>query len=124
MIYLASPYSSGTKQSLDENYEDALQAVYLLARYHIPIYSPIVHFHNAAKKYSLHKDYGFWSGVNNHMISLSEMILILQLEGWQYSTGVKGEVTEARRLEIPVRYITLQQAKDLTSMIIIFREKP
>ena len=138
MIYLASPYSSGNlvegkgkftadealEKAMQERYEDAEQVVAILTRQQIVVYSPIVHYHNLAKKYKLQKELKFWLRIDFHMIQLSSLLLVLQLEGWKYSKGVENEVREARRLDKNVRYILLEEALEIKGRIIQFRKEP
>lgn len=101
MIYLASPYS-GTPDEMESRYLAAEKATaYWLLQGKI-IYSPIVHCHELARKYSFPTDFNFWQHYNRGMLRHASELWVLKLSGWTESTGVTAEVNFAQQLDIEV----------------------
>jgi hypothetical protein len=104
MIYLASPYSHPDEKVREERYLKAMEAVVsLLERMHI--YSPIVHCHHMAIKYAGPTDAEHWREYNEDFIRSSTGIIVLCIEGWKESIGVRMEVMYAVGQGIPVKYL-------------------
>ena len=103
-IYLASPYS-GNNFEQELRYQHALYTVYYLSTHAFPIYSPIVHYHEAAKLYEMPKDSYHWALINSIMLGAAGEVWVLMLNGWEQSVGVESERNLAINLGKPVRYI-------------------
>ena len=101
LIYLASPYSG---DNVEHNYARALHYVAFCARQRDCVYSPIVHWHEAAKKYELRTDCMFWWPFNTRMIEACDEVWVLTLPDWRTSVGVKKEVDFAELIGKPVIY--------------------
>ena len=106
MIYLASPYSHHDKLQMERRYLGVVSALrYLIAREKQAIYSPIAHWHPVAVLIDLPRDAEFWAEGNKEMMRLADKVIVLRLEGWDTSVGVKAEIAYANELEIPVVYL-------------------
>lgn len=105
MRYLASPYTDPDPWVREDRYLRAAKVLtdYLTAR--IWTYSPIVHCHELAKIVALPADADFWREYDFHMLSKSDMLMVLRIEGWGASKGVNAEIAEANRLGIEIFYI-------------------
>lgn len=108
MIYLAQPYSNDPEY----NYKKACQFLAYAAR-EWPVkvfYSPIVHWHEVAKRYSLPTDAGYWWTQNSYIMknAASEM-WVLQLPGWRMSKGLGMELTYAPECNLTITYIEMGQ---------------
>lgn len=68
------------------------------------IFSPIAHSHPIAL-FGLPKEFDFWSGYAEEMISLCSEVWVLKLNGWDVSVGVQAEIKLAEKLGKPVKYI-------------------
>jgi hypothetical protein len=104
-IYLASPYSSDDPAVVKERYEMAAEMTANILNKGVHIYSPIVHCHELAHKYSLPKDFKFWKEYNFSMLEAANELWILTIEGWDTSEGVKNEMYKALALGMIVRAI-------------------
>lgn len=95
MIYLASPYTSDSDAMMEYRYLRVLDAVVWLATKgplnSSIVYSPIVHWHEAAKVYDLPKDAKFWEKQNKGMLRQATGLYILGLTDWKNSVGCKME---------------------------------
>lgn len=70
------------------------------------IYSPISHTHPLAEAAQLPRNWEFWKGYDRCMLSRSQKLYVLTIDGWAQSTGVNAEMKIAEELEIPIWYIT------------------
>lgn len=91
-IYLASPYSHPDK---DVRYDRWMRAAKLYAQLvkdgHI-VYCPIAFCHPIATFYKLPTDNDFWKRVNKVFIDWAEIFMILCLDGWGDSKGIRWEL--------------------------------
>ena len=107
MIYLASPYTHEDKTLRRKRYQQALHLCATLIKNHVPIYSPIVHFHNIAELFNLPPNFEFWKDHNENMILRSNGIWVYTMEGWLTSKGVQHEISFAKENNITIAYIKL-----------------
>jgi hypothetical protein len=97
VIYLASPYSADP----EHNYQLALEAAArIVADGHI-LYSPIVHGHLLHLVADLPQDFAFWQRHNFGMLRKASELWVLDIPGWQTSTGVQAEIEFAKLAHIP-----------------------
>lgn len=106
MIYLASPYSHLDPLIMKTRFLLAEQTAAILTAKRIHVYSPIVHYHEMAAKFSLQTDFEFWKQINFDMIRRADTIYVLTIEGWKESKGVTGEVAFARTFQLPLYAVT------------------
>lgn|SRR4030067_468112 len=104
-IYLASPYTDKDPQVRELRYEIVEKIAASLMQQGFHIFSPIVHCHPMAVKYSLPKEIDFWHEYDRMMLSKSALVLVARIDGWRESKGVAFEMNLARELKIPVVYI-------------------
>jgi hypothetical protein len=113
LVYLATPYSY---KHADPTFVEAVKELrfqactrasgWLMNTYGWNVFSPITHSHPMHKFCpNIRGDWEFWKKVDLEYIALSNKIVVLCLPGWEKSTGVTAELTEARRLDIPVIYM-------------------
>lgn len=112
MIYLASPYTHPMQQVVQRRYRQALASVAEHTKLGKVIYSPIVHYHAVAVKYSLPGDFEFWKNINFGMLSKADELYILTLPGWDTSIGVTEEIKFAEEHNIPVTKVKLPHGSD------------
>jgi hypothetical protein len=111
LIYLACPYTHADPSIEKYRYETACRVAAKLMECGIAVFSPLSHsvplvpFLNEKKS-----DHEFWMSVDLPILSRCDEVLILGLEGWKESRGVKEELFEAMALGIPV---TLVEEKDI-----------
>lgn len=106
MIYLASPYT-GTKEEMQQRYETVLHvtATFIASKHWV--YSPIVHCHEMAVRYSLPHDHEFWQEYDKNTIERVESVYVLQLPGWTASRGVLHEINLAEALRKPLFFVEI-----------------
>ncbi len=104
MIYLASPYTSIYLKEMEYRFQVTEKHACDMIKAGEAVFSPIVHWHTAAKVYNLPKDFTFWRDYSLCMLSKADEMVVLMIDGWDNSVGVKAEVDYAKVKNIPVRY--------------------
>lgn len=105
MIYLACPYSHKDASVREYRFMKANQAAARLMRAGHIIYSPISHTHPIATEGKLPLDWSYWQSVDEFYIGLCEKVVVLELNGWQKSEGVRAEINIARALNKPIEFM-------------------
>lgn len=101
-IYLASPYTSPDREVMESRYKQIMLVVREFLLNGQVVYSPILHCHPIAVEYGLPRDFNFWQAFDHAMIRAASFVMIIQLEGWEDSIGIKNEVDFARSISKPV----------------------
>lgn len=92
-IYLASPYSSSFPSLCEERYEAACKATAQMINEGYQVFSPIAHSHPIAINHSLPGDFQFWrKWCLSFLESWATHFVILTLDGWKESKGIKAEM--------------------------------
>lgn len=106
LVFLCSPYSSISKDTRTRRYYQALGATIALISKGINVFSPIVYGHSIVQNTEkLGTDDNYWKGINNSILKASDLLLLLEIEGWMDSTGVKKERALAREENTPELFI-------------------
>lgn len=103
-IYLASPYTHESEAVRQERFlaAEAFTAHHIAQG--VTVFSPIVHYHEMAKKFSLPVEFDFWERHNMNMLDRAAELWILTLPGWEISKGVACERFHAARARIPISF--------------------
>jgi len=89
--YIGSPYSQYL-HGLDAAYDAAVQARGLLIKAGVPCFSPIVHSHPVAKARGIDPcDHAIWLLAERPMLDAAMGLIVLKLDGWAESFGVREE---------------------------------
>lgn len=108
MIFISSPYSSIDPEIVLDRYEKVCLFCAKMLREGYFVLSPIAHGHAIASFDSnLPVDWAFWNNYCTTMIERSDEVWVLMLDGWEQSTGVKGEIEIATKLNKTIKYVTL-----------------
>jgi hypothetical protein len=119
VIFLCSPYSHPEPFVREARFLAACKATATLLKHGHAVYSPIVHGHPLAP-FGVPTDWSFWHGVNAWHLERCELVVVLMLNGWQESAGVRREVEIAQELNKPVTYLGGGEA-DLAHTLAQFR---
>jgi nucleoside 2-deoxyribosyltransferase len=109
VIYLASPYSHPEQTVREQRFRAACRAVATLLRASHVVFSPIVHSHPLVG-YGLPVGWEFWEQIDREYLERCDGVVVLMLDDWRESTGVRAEVRIARELGKPVRYVAPEMA--------------
>lgn len=107
MIYLASPYSHASAVVKDMRYREACRAAGRLMHDGHAVFSPIAHSHPIEQFFDGAKVEGhdFWLRQDFAILRHASKLVVLMLEGWEQSFGVRAEIELATRLNIPIEYL-------------------
>lgn len=103
--YLASPYTDPDPRVEEFRFNSAMDAVCWLLDHRTTVYSPIVHFHPIATTHNLPSDIQFWRDHNLAMLIEAKELLILQIDGWDKSSGVRWEIEHAKENNLPINLV-------------------
>ncbi len=104
MIYLATPYSFNPAQGLLYARESAL---YLL-RKGLPVFSPVLHWHETAKALNMPDDAKTWWSYNRNMLSFASTVAVYDTPETPSSKGVTMELDYADEHDIPVIRLSMK----------------
>ena len=104
MIYLASPYSHPDPAVREQRFRAACRVVAALLRAGHVVFSPIVHCH-VLVEHGLPTDWAFWRHVDREHLKRCDEVVVLMLDGWNRSVGVRVEIRIAQELGKPVGYL-------------------
>ena len=105
MIYLASPYNDANEGVRFERFRMACEAAGRLMREGNVVISPIAHSHPIATFCDMPKGWEFWRLQDMALLNLCAEVVVLRLDGWEESRGIKAELAYAHNMGIPIRYI-------------------
>lgn len=110
-VYLASPYSKlAATVGLDEAARIVALAAGALMEEGAVVFSPIVHGHAVATAYEFDKlDQSFWMAQCYPIAKRANLCVVLQMDGWATSEGVKAEVEFFRSRLTPVLHVEPSQ---------------
>ena len=113
LIYLASPYTDETEIVTLERYNRALYAVATLLRFGIITFSPIVYCHEIAVRFTFGKGIDTWWSLDAVFMERCQRLLVLQLDGWELSKGVRLEVDQFKLRGINPGYVTIEELQTM-----------
>ena len=111
MIYICSPYTSSDPAVRHARFEAACRITAELIRQGKTAYSPVVHSHPLCR-YGLPLDWQFWQRHDLAFLTMCSEVVVLKLDGWERSVGVKAEIAAARALGKPVTFLDVVNAAD------------
>lgn len=105
LVYLAQPYSHTDATIRTARFEAGMHAAAVLMREGMLVFSPIAHSHPIAEKHDLPGDFAFWQAFDEAVIAGCSELLVLMLDGWRESVGVRAEIEIALHRGLPIRML-------------------
>jgi len=105
LLYLASPYTHADESVMEKRHLETCYAARDMMTEWRNVYSPILHNHFMAKMGGLPVDFDYWMNVDFDMIKRCDALVVLMLDGWEDSKGIKAEVDFATSIGLKVHYI-------------------
>ena len=102
LCYIAAPYWSENKETRVERRQLTIEYSMMMTERGVLNYSPLLYSDKYKNKKMVES---YWLTHGLKMVKACDLMIILMLPGWEKSKGIKGEITEAERLKIPVRYV-------------------
>ncbi len=106
MIYLASPYSNLSARVREARYIAVCIAAAKLIEKGIHVFSPIAHSHGISLHMQEKHDWTFWRKQDIPFLQQADGMLVLCLDGWEDSVGIKAERKFMLDRMCPVFYTT------------------
>ena len=105
MKYLATPYSHPDPAVKQRRFEIACsEALRLMIEGHV-VFSPIAHSHAIETVTNQSNPHEFWMRQDFHILSKCDTLVILLIDGWDQSRGVREEIEYALLWGIPLVYL-------------------
>ena len=103
LIYLSSPYTDKNPEVVKERFNLIVKAAAIFLLDRLFVISPIVHGHPMVEAAcELPSDWKFWQEYCETILIKCKKLYIIQMPGWENSTGVKAEIEFALKYRIPV----------------------
>ncbi|MBM3983831.1 MAG: DUF1937 family protein, partial [Planctomycetes bacterium] len=91
MIYLASPYSHPDPDVREQRFRAACRATAALLMAGEVVFSPIVHSHPLVA-FEMPTAWSFWERIDRAHLERCDEVVVLMLDGWAHSLGVREEL--------------------------------
>jgi hypothetical protein len=105
LVYLAVPYSHEDPAIRQQRFERVSRvAARLMMEGHL-IFSPISHTHQMCIEHEMPTDWEFWQKHCLAFVSASSRMIVLKLDGWELSVGVRAEMEFASRMGIRIEFM-------------------
>ena len=106
LLYVACPFSHKAPAEREHRFRTACRASAILMKHHIVVFSPLSHSVPIAQYGDIgDSDHDFWMSMDIPLLHRSDELLVLALEGWTESLGVKKEMFECISLRKPITVI-------------------
>lgn len=103
--YLATVYSRHPK-GLDVAFQEACRVTADLMRLGLNVVSPIAHSHPISRFVGKENDtWDFWKKQDQPLMDHACGIIVVRMEGWQESVGIRYELEEFRKAGKPILYV-------------------
>lgn len=108
LTYLAGPYTHHDEKVMEDREIQHSRCGALLMAQGIHVYVPIAETCMIAKHDSV-KDTGwdFWRAIDLNKLARCDKMMIIDIDGWKESKGVRGEVKYALLNNIPVSIVSV-----------------
>lgn len=121
LAYLATPYSR--LADLDRAFQQAGAIAYQLSSAGVPLFCPIVHAHAMARAAGQDpKNPAIYEALNRRMLDVCSKLIVVRMEGWSISDGMREEVEFFRRMHKPIHDLYPRFEDDSLTFVIIKRE--
>jgi len=104
MIYLACPYTHPDPAVRQHRFREACRSSAALIRAGHVVFCPIVHSHPLVE-FDLPTDWQSWERIDREFLRRCDEIVVLMLEGWETSAGVRAELAFAAEVGLPVHFL-------------------
>lgn len=95
MIYLACPHTKCNTLQREYYYLLCCNIAAELFNRGEHVFAPIVYSHPIASRYEIPCDWQFWQTFDESLLDICDTLYVLDVPGWQESTGVQAEIQYA-----------------------------
>lgn len=111
-IYLACPYSHKSLGVRNSRFIAANKAAAYLMKAGHQVFSPISHSVPVAETGIVpNMSWNFWRKQDFAFLEWADVMYVLKIPGWETSTGVTDEIAEAKRINLPVIKVSMEDLK-------------
>lgn len=104
MIYLISPFWHEDERVRENRRMTAIRYTNSLIRKGISIFCPLKY--SKENITSNHKQEQYWLDFDIEIMRGADEVYVLKIDGWKESNGVALEIREAKKLKLPIKYIS------------------
>lgn len=108
--YLASPYTHKDPLVMRQRFQQVTEMSVELLEQGIFVFSPIS-YNVPWERYSLPTDFAFWRDFDLSFLIRMDSIIVLKLDGYEKSIGVREELNFAIEHDIPAFYASIDDIK-------------
>jgi hypothetical protein len=105
LVYLASPYSHHDPAVMEHRFEVACKVAGALMLRGSTVFAPIAHSHPIGQIIDKPTDHEFWMRQDFAVLQHCAEMVVLMIDGWDRSRGVREEIEFCNTYGIPIRYI-------------------
>jgi hypothetical protein len=109
LVYLACPYSHDDPKIREERFLIANREAGKLMKAGHMVFSPISHSHPIALAGDLPKTWEYWENFCRTYMSYSYLLVVLCIDGWEESTGIRVEIEIAKEMGMGIKYMTMEE---------------
>jgi len=104
LYYLACPYYHKDPKIMSKRVSTVTRACGYLMKSGFYCFSPITQNHQIRKQCKIESGWKIWEKYDSTLLEHCDELIVLMLEGWKESKGVKAEIELAKKLKMPIRY--------------------
>ena len=128
MIFVSGPYSSSDPEVKKVRVKAIASACMKIMQDGNMAISPLTFGLSLIEKseQNLPDSYEFWDRFCREFVATADVMYVLDLEGWELSSGVKDEIAAAKKFNIPVKLVhpySLNVLEELHSLVDIQQSK-
>jgi hypothetical protein len=105
VIYLASPYNHPDPAVRHDRFVRVAKAAAKLIANGEVVYCAITHTHPIEKYGNLPVGWSYWQALDEFYLDLANKLVIVKIDGYDRSEGIKAETARALALGKPVEYM-------------------
>ena len=103
-IYLGCPYTHDDLEVREKRFLHVSKfAAMLIAKGYL-VFSPISHSHQICIEGDMPIEFSYWKELDTSFIEWSDFMIVLKLDGWEDSNGLKEEIALTQYLGKEVKY--------------------
>lgn len=103
MIYIAGPYWHQDPDIIDDRMRVVYGVMANLMRDGHHCISPML-MHSVVVRHNLPNDFDYWGEYSYNLLRRCDKMIVLTLQGWDISRGVKAEIDFCKENNIPIEY--------------------
>lgn len=102
IIYIGCPYSDKDPKIMEERYKQITSITAKLVKEGYVVFSPVTYGHVLCEFEDMPVDFDFWQNLCIKFLQASDLMLVIKLDEWENSKGLKEEVMYCKKNGIKV----------------------